>query len=862
MFSTLFNFSGENLYSALLSFVPAVFNIALLVYALRRLPKDRTTRVFILFLAGLISYQLSDTSYRLSATPEAVMIWDRIFCIGYLSVGPLALHFALCVGRAGASPNCRRVAIAIYATYIFFTLTYLATPAPLIVERLDFWGYVVESRPGTLDSLERYWTSALVLLAMTILFVKAWRARNDLRRKNAMLVIATGLSLPVLLGVLTEVVFPELLSRPEIPLTSVSMTVFSVAVIVALRKYRLFSITDSIPVETVLENLNNYLFIVSVQREVVYVNPQVQQTFGIAARKFSFEAWLGKDSAAEKEFRENVVGNSFSQTSVTDLPFNFTSADGKEWHLLVSTRRIVNNGILQGLLIVARDNAELQLQESEKKYKNLFENNPMPMWVYDIETLRFCDVNPAAIGHYGYSREEFLSMTLRDIVPADMNTTLLDRISRNEQGFNRLSGLRHRKKNGSVIFVEAVSHTIEYGKGKKRLAMINDITERLTAEQKIRKSERLLAKTQQITRIGSWELDVATNRLYWSDELYRIYGLPPQEGPITYEGFWEFMHPDDLEMMERTIKTALKELTAYSCHYRIVRRDGEIRIIHGQGEVEVDEKGAIRLSGVANDVTERKLAEEQLARQNEELTKTNAALDRFVYSASHELRAPLASILGLINVSLMGEDNREKRRMFDMMKSSVEKLDVLIRNIADYSRNSRLELARDQIDFRQLIDGSIRLLYFMNENNRIRMQVDVEGEGEFYSDKSRLEVVLNNFISNAIKYHNLEQADPFIHVKVRFDSHEAKIEVKDNGIGIPAKSLDKVFNIFYRATAVKSGSGLGLYIVKEIIEGLGGKVGVESAEGVGTTFTVTLPGVQKKEEFAETAANNMIYPAA
>lgn len=242
-----------------------------------------------------------------------------------------------------------------------------------------------------------------------------------------------------------------------------------------------------------------------------------------------------------------------------------------------------------------------------------------------------------------------------------------------------------------------------------------------------------------------------------------------------------------------------------------------------------------------SNIAERKIAEAKLEEQNKELTKANSELDSFVYSVSHDLRAPLTSLMGLISIIEYDESDGEKMKLLDMMKSSVEKLDLFIMDIIEYSRNARLKVDHEKIDFSQIINGSIEQLQYMEEAKKIKITADVEGDAEFFSDRKRITVLFNNFISNAIKYHKPDQANPFIKIRVKLNEESAEVEVSDNGQGIPQVYIDKIFDMFYRATEAKSGSGLGLYIVKEIIEKLGGKVGVRSEEGVGSTFYFSIP---------------------
>lgn len=246
-----------------------------------------------------------------------------------------------------------------------------------------------------------------------------------------------------------------------------------------------------------------------------------------------------------------------------------------------------------------------------------------------------------------------------------------------------------------------------------------------------------------------------------------------------------------------------------------------------------------------NTLSERETIEEKLAIQNTELIKANHELDNFVHSASHDLRAPLSSIIGLIHIMLQKETEVEKQNLLGMMKTSVEKLDFFIQDIIEYSRNSRGSVKIEKIDFTSLINESIQQFEYLEETKNIRFEIGITGEADFYSDKKRISVLLNNFISNSIKYYDPNKANPFIKISIKKYIDFADIDISDNGIGIQAIYLDKIFNMFYRATQSRTGSGIGLYIVKEVIEKMGGDIRVNSEEKKGTSFFVRFPNAKQ-----------------
>lgn len=249
----------------------------------------------------------------------------------------------------------------------------------------------------------------------------------------------------------------------------------------------------------------------------------------------------------------------------------------------------------------------------------------------------------------------------------------------------------------------------------------------------------------------------------------------------------------------------------------------------------------IQFIAIESDITERKATQQALLDRHEELVKTNAELDRFVYSASHDLRAPIASLLGLIEVARLERNMDTVGQLLDMQKRSLLRLDRFIKDIVDHSRNTRLEIESESVNFQAIIQSTFEQLHFMEHFNRIKKIVSVKQQNEFYSSPTRLNIVFNNLISNAIKYADVRKEDPFLKIDVVTDDAQVRIQIADNGEGIPSESVQKIFDMFFRASSRGTGSGLGLYIVREAIRKLGGTIEVHSDYGMGTEFTVVLP---------------------
>jgi signal transduction histidine kinase len=225
--------------------------------------------------------------------------------------------------------------------------------------------------------------------------------------------------------------------------------------------------------------------------------------------------------------------------------------------------------------------------------------------------------------------------------------------------------------------------------------------------------------------------------------------------------------------------------------------------------------------------------------KNEELQKVNEELDRFVYSVSHDLRSPLSSILGLINIARLTKDPSELNDILSMIEGRVHSQDHFIREIIDYSRNARTETIFEAIRLREVVNEVILSLRYNSNADRITFRNLIPDTMEIYSDRIRLQVILNNLVGNAIKYHDYQKADPFIEIGV--DPHAETIYVQDNGTGMRPEHLEKIFNMFFRGSDKSTGSGLGLFITREAVTKLGGSIKVNSVYGDGSIFLVTIP---------------------
>jgi signal transduction histidine kinase len=244
-----------------------------------------------------------------------------------------------------------------------------------------------------------------------------------------------------------------------------------------------------------------------------------------------------------------------------------------------------------------------------------------------------------------------------------------------------------------------------------------------------------------------------------------------------------------------------------------------------------------------NEQSEKKLIEltTEVKEKNKDLERVNRELDRFFYSASHDLKVPLLDIKGAINSAMTEFKDEKVLTYFEILKQRADKLDHFLQDVIDYSRNSQTELRVESVNVRNLINAVIDNFTFVKGADKIRFIVDASEDFEVEVDRVRLIIVLNNILSNSIKYHRLEQQEPWIKIQARLAEGKILISVEDNGQGIEEDMLPKIFNMFFRGTNQSKGSGLGLYIVKETVERMNGVVQVVSKSATGSRFIVEIP---------------------
>jgi PAS domain S-box-containing protein len=508
---------------------------------------------------------------------------------------------------------------------------------------------------------------------------------------------------------------------------------------------------------------------------------------------------------------------------------------------------LFENGVVRQVIGVSFDiteskKAEDSLRASEFRLRTLFNSANDAIFTMDNRT--FIDCNAATLRIFQCNREQIIGQTPYRFSPALQPNGRLSEEAAMEKINAALAGnpqffeWRHIRFDGTPFEAEVSLNRLDLNEEVYIQAMVRDISARKRAEEENRRLALVANTTTNIVVLADGE-----GKIEWVNpaftritgySLHEVIGKRPGDvlsGPDTNK---EASH-----LMGEKIRQGLGFKDVEVVNYT---KEGKPYWVSIEVQPILDHTGKItQFIAIESDITERKADQRALLDRNEELIKTNAELDRFVYSASHDLRAPIASLLGLIEVARLEKNPETILQLLEMQKKSLLRMDRFIKDIVDHSRNTRLLVESARIDFERMIHSTFEQLQFMENVHRIRKIVTVDQTGDFASSSTRLDIVFNNLISNAIKYADLRKEDPFLEVKVVANNKRVVIRVNDNGEGIPAESQPRIFDMFYRASGNGAGSGLGLYIVKEAIQKLEGTIQVYSEYGKRTEFVVEIP---------------------
>lgn len=517
------------------------------------------------------------------------------------------------------------------------------------------------------------------------------------------------------------------------------------------------------------------------------------------------------------------------------------------------------NGKLVSVLSLVLDvtvatRIEEALRKSEAQYRLLFESNPQPMWVYDLFTLRFLAVNDAAIRHYGYSRNEFLEMTIRDIRPVEDVQLLSDYLESGNPELDHAGEWRHRKKDGTVINVEITSNRLSFGGRAAEFVLVNDITERKQAETALRISEDRYRDLVDNSHELICTHDLEGRVLSCNPWAARVLGYPVEA--IVGMQIRDSLLPEYREEFDRYLEKVRTEGSARGV-MKVRTATGETRLWEYYNTLRTEGVETPIVRGMAHDATERRQALQREKEARLEAEAANRVKDEFLSTLSHELRTPLTAIMGWSDLLLHDEvAPRKRRQAIETIARNANSQCQLINDLLEVSRiitgKLRLEFAACELD--SVVQAAVDSVRPTAEAKGVKLQVLLEpNTGPIFGDRERLQQIVWNLLSNAVKFN---RHGGLVQVKLQRINSHVEVVVTDTGVGINPDFLPHVFERFRQAdgstTRTYGGLGLGLAIVRHLVELHGGAAWVESAgQNQGSTFTVRFPSMVASELHGE-----------
>jgi len=441
--------------------------------------------------------------------------------------------------------------------------------------------------------------------------------------------------------------------------------------------------------------------------------------------------------------------------------------------------------------------------------------------------------NLEAVNITGYEEYEVIGANLSVFYPEEEKAKALEDLKRAVAfGQTIVSGLRLKKRGTTFWAKMKIKYIEERHSPVFFKVLLQDTTHRALSNLRVQTVRDEYLAIFNNPFVGSFKFRIQDYRLLmWNKKAGEITGRSESEDVFFNQ---LFIHDQEFQEFIHLLKEN-KRIEGLKFKTRN-RRTNEERWLMICASYFVSQGFA---EGILLDITDQH-------NQMIELQRVNAELDNFTYHASHDLRAPLTTVLGLVNLGLMEKDQQSAQTYFEMIRSRISHMDVLLKDLISVSYNNKKELIYEPFAFdKEIVEITKEYDY---PGNRCKVDIDIQQKEEFVTDGVRMRTILRNLISNAFKYFNPEMEFPFVRIRTRVDKGHAAIQLIDNGIGIEWAHKERVYDMFYRATSRSNGTGLGLYIVKSMVEKLEGQISFESTLGYGTTFLLTIPNQNQKSD--------------
>ena len=534
-----------------------------------------------------------------------------------------------------------------------------------------------------------------------------------------------------------------------------------------------------------------------------------------------------------------------------DTAVECMKAGATDYVLKDSLKRLgssVLNALEQSKIRKERINAIETIKLNEAKYRYMFHNNPQPMWIYDVETLAFLEVNKAAVKHYGFSQGEFLSMRLIDILPQSEADRLMRNIESTDYLADKADEWTHKKKTGELVSVEIVSYFIIFNQRNARHVLINDITERKITEERLIHERKLLRTLIDNLPVTIYVKDAECRKIITNRADMEVIGAKTEEevlGKTDMEIFGNDIgvrgYADDKRLIETGIPVMNQEEYFYA--------DNGVQHWLLTSKIPLtDENGKITgLVGIGHHITEQRKMQAELIAAKEKAEESDRLKSAFLANMSHEIRTPLNSIIGFSE--LLDDPDFDAEQKTEFIRHIVDNgnsLLLIISDIMDFSmlEAGQLKLRQQSISVKKIMNELLTEFGHKAEVRGIQLRFDDSKNDPdilITSDSYRIKQVFNNLIGNALKFTN----EGFVEIGYKVKDETIEFHVKDSGIGISPKFHQAIFERFRQVDTTKSrkygGNGLGLAISKNLVQLLGGKIWLESEPDEYSDFFFTIP---------------------
>lgn len=600
---------------------------------------------------------------------------------------------------------------------------------------------------------------------------------------------------------------------------------------------------------TLIDSLPGLFCIYNKNNELIRWNKEAERVGGYAASELAGSNPLQFFEAAEMPRLETAMAKAIA-VGENDMETNLVTKAGEKIPYFFRGRAIQVAGepyfISIGIDISARRKAEQALTASEQKYRLLFYSSPMPMLMISLPSYDISDVNESAVKHYGYSRLEFLSLNARDLRPVDEVARFEEKvIGARLDGTTHMGKWTHLKKNGERMLVEITAHDLKLAGESQRLLLINDITAREEAQQGLMASEKRLRDTMDNMMEGAQILSFDWRFLYLNHAAVQPSRVTREEllGQNALEKYPQVVHTNLYRRMERCM--LLREPQRFEDEFGYPDGGSSWFEFHIQPVPEgifilsVDVTERIKNARALKELNES--LEQKVALRTTELMEVNKSLEEFSYSVSHDLRGPLRSILGFLDI--MQQDYAPKldddlRGLITYAENAGRRMNAIIDDLltlAKYGKDKlRLEKLNTALLVQQVWDELVK-------ESGTRADLQIAALPEVNADTSMLRQVFTNLLGNALKY-SAKKEKPQINVTAAEENGQITITVKDNGAGFDMKYYDRLFLPFQRLHGITEfeGTGVGLVLVKKIVEKHGGRIWAEGKVEEGAAFSFTL----------------------